>query len=79
MKQGYHILAVIKCGLHNRYKHIITTQEYHFAAAAMAGREQGSQYHSKFRGIPDISVLSAGSDIFLPAEIDFLNICFTKK
>jgi len=39
MKQGYHILAVIKCGLHNRYKHIITTQEYHFAAAAMAGRD----------------------------------------
>jgi len=25
---------------------------------------QGSQYRSKFRDIPDISVLSAGSDIF---------------
>jgi len=34
---------------------------------------------SKFRGIPDISILSAVSDIFLPAEIDFLNIYFTKK
>jgi len=41
--------------------------------------DQSSQYRSKFHGIPDISVLSAGSDIFLPAEIDFLNICFTKK
>jgi hypothetical protein len=31
---------------------------------AAVKRIQGSQYRSKFRSIPDISVLSAGSDIF---------------
>jgi hypothetical protein len=39
--------------------------------------DQGSQYQLKFHDIPDILVLSMGSDFF-PDEFNFLNIFLLK-